>query len=68
MRFSVPVSTTPSISSSTVFREALPFFVGVNLWEQSGAEEEAPTLSTMINAIGNVTEPLLEMSCLQALP
>ena len=47
--------------------EALPFFVGVNLWEQSGAEEEAPTLSTMINAIGNVTEPLLEMSCLQSL-
>lgn len=47
--------------------EALPFFVGVNLWEQSGAEEEAPTLSTMINAVGNVTEPLLEMSCLQSL-
>ena len=47
--------------------ESLPFFVGVNLWEQSGAEEEAPTLSTMINAIGNVTEPLLEMSCLQSL-
>lgn len=47
--------------------EALPFFVGVNLWEQSGAEHEAPTLSTMINAIGNVTEPLLEMSCLQSL-
>lgn len=47
--------------------ESLPFFVGVNLWEQSGAEEEAPTLSAMINAIGNVTEPLLEMSCLQSL-
>ena len=47
--------------------ESLPFFVGVNLWEQSGSEEEAPTLSTMINAIGNVTEPLLEMSCLQSL-
>ena len=47
--------------------ESLPFFVGVNLWEQSGAEEEAPTLSTMINAVGNVTEPLLEMSCLQSL-
>lgn len=47
--------------------ESLPFFVGVNLWEQSGAEEEVPTLSTMINAIGNVTEPLLEMSCLQSL-
>ena len=46
---------------------SLPFFVGVNLWEQSGAEEEVPTLSTMINAIGNVTEPLLEMSCLQSL-
>lgn len=47
--------------------EALPFFVGVNLWEQTQAESEDVTLSAMLQAAGNVTEPLLEMSCLQSL-
>lgn len=47
--------------------EALPFFVGVNLWEQTRAENEDITLSAMLQAVGNVTEPLLEMSCLQSL-
>lgn len=47
--------------------EALPFFVGVNLWEQTQAEKEDVTLSAMIQAVGNVSEPLLEMSCLQSL-
>ena len=45
----------------------LPFFVGVNLWEQTQGEKEPVTLSALLKAAGNVTEPLLEMSCLQSL-
>lgn len=47
--------------------EALPFFVGVNLWEQTRGSDEEVTLSAMLNAVKTVTEPLLEMSCLQSL-
>ena len=47
--------------------EVLPFFVGVNLWEQTQGEKEPVTLSALLKAAGNVTEPLLEMSCLQSL-
>lgn len=47
--------------------EALPFFVGVNLWEQTDGEGEELTLAAMLNAAKTVTEPLLEMSCLQSL-
>lgn len=46
--------------------EALPFFVGVNLWEQMEADQEL-TFRDALSAIGTVTEPLLEMSCLQSL-
>lgn len=47
--------------------EALPFFVGVNLWEQTQGAGEEMSLSAALNAVGTVTEPLLEMSCLQSL-
>lgn len=47
--------------------EALPFFVGVNLWEQTQAENEDVTLSAMLQAVQNITDPILEMSCLQSL-
>lgn len=47
--------------------EALPFFVGVNLWEQTQGGEEALTFSDVMGAMSTVTEPMLEMSCLQSL-
>ena len=47
--------------------ECLPFFVGVNLWEQSQGEAESLTMAELWTAYVNVTEPLLEMSCLQSL-
>ena len=47
--------------------EALPFFVGVNLWEQTQAENEDVTLSAMLQSVQNITDPILEMSCLQSL-
>lgn len=47
--------------------EALPFFVGVNLWEIRSESGERATLSDWLTSITNLSEPLLEMSCLQSL-
>ena len=44
--------------------EALPFFVGVNIYEQGGL---GATMSDWAAAVQNISEPLLEMSCLQSL-
>ena len=56
-----------SVTLDWLAPEALPFFIGVNLWEQTGAEENPATLSDILTAMSTVTEPLLEMSCLQSL-
>ena len=56
-----------SVTLDWLAPEVLPFFVGVNLWEQTQGEKEPVTLSALLKAAGNVTEPLLEMSCLQSL-
>ncbi|MBO5970787.1 MAG: hypothetical protein J6S14_20120, partial [Clostridia bacterium] len=56
-----------SITLDWLAPEVLPLFIGVNLWEMTGAEHENVTLSTILGAVSNVTEPLLEMSCLQSL-
>ena len=50
--------------------EALPFFIGVNLYEQVTAKQEnneAMQFKDVLAAVMNVTEPMLEMSCLQSL-
>lgn len=50
--------------------EALPFFIGVNLYENIEANREAEEpmqFKDVINAMWTVTEPMLEMSCLQSL-
>jgi hypothetical protein len=41
--------------------------VGVNLYEQTQANSEEMQFKDMLSAILNVTEPMLEMSCLQGL-
>lgn len=56
-----------SVTLDWLAPEALPFFVGVNLWEQTQGEREPITLSAILKATRNVMEPLLEMSCLQSL-
>ena len=56
-----------SITLDWLAPECLPFFVGVNLWELTGKQEERVTLSTVLDAVSTVTEPLLELSCLQSL-
>lgn len=47
--------------------EALPFFVGVNLWENTQGGKEQLTLSSVLDSVSTISEPLLEMSCLQSL-
>ena len=56
-----------SITLDWLAPEVLPFFIGVNLWEMTQGEKEPLTLSAILRASANVTEPLLEMSCLQSL-
>lgn len=47
--------------------EALPFFVGVNIWEATKGSGEKVNLSSILRVISNISEPMLEMSCLQSL-
>lgn len=56
-----------SVTLDWLAPEALPFFVGVNLWEMTEGKKENIDLATILTAVGNVSEPMLEMSCLQSL-
>ncbi len=57
-----------SVTLDWLAPEVLPFFVGVNLWEQTASKGDGGvTMSDILTATANVTEPLLEMSCLQSL-
>lgn len=56
-----------SITLDWLAPEALPFFVGANLYEQVQANNGYLTMSDMLQAASNVTDPLLSMSCLQSL-
>ena len=54
-----------SVTLDWLAPECLPFFVGVNLWENTDGERA--TLSDWLTAASTVTDPLLSMSCLQSL-
>lgn len=56
-----------SITLDWLAPEALPFFIGVNLWEMTSGMHDAPKMGDILGAVSNVSEPLLEMSCLQGL-
>ena len=56
-----------SVTLDWLAPEALPFFVGVNLYEQTGGEAENMNMATILGAVSTVSEPMLEMSCLQSL-
>lgn len=56
-----------SVTLDWLAPECLPFFVGVNLWEQTGKENDKVTLSSILDSVSMVTEPFMEMSCLQSL-
>lgn len=57
-----------SITLDWLAPEVLPLFVGANLYEQMQEKsDEALTMADLLTAISNVSDPLLEMSCLQSL-
>lgn len=64
--YSLELPNGTSVTLDWLAPEALPFFVGVNLWETFQRDRDV-TMSTMLDAVGNVSEPMLEMSCLQSL-
>lgn len=65
--YSLELPDGTSITLDWLAPECLPLFIGVNLWEETNGGKESLTLSDLLTAISNVSEPLLEMSCLQSL-
>ena len=47
--------------------EALPFLVGVNIAETAIANEDGLKMSDILSAASNITQPMLDLSCLQSL-
>lgn len=47
--------------------EALPFFIGVNLFEEMQTSGDGVTLASIQNAVSHISEPMLSMTCLQGL-
>lgn len=64
--YSLEIGDT-SVTLDWLAPEALPLFVGVNLYETWKANNGEMQLSDYLNAIKNVSEPMVEMSCLQSL-
>lgn len=56
-----------SVTLDWLAPEVLPLFIGVNLCEMARENKGETNLSDILTAVSNVTEPLLEMSCLQSL-
>jgi len=56
-----------SITLDWLAPEALPVFIGANLAEIAQEKNGNMKLADILTAVGNVTEPMLEMSCLQSL-
>ncbi len=56
-----------SVTLDWLAPEALPFFVGVNIWEATKGSGEEANFSSILQAVSNISEPMLEMSCLQSL-
>lgn len=65
--YALELPNDTSITLDWLAPEALPFFVGANLYEQMQANNGYLTMSDMLQAASNVTDPLLSMSCLQSL-
>ena len=56
-----------SITLDWLAPEALPLFIGVNLYELAKENKGQSNLSDIFKAVTSVGEPLLKMSCLQGL-
>lgn len=63
--YSLELPNGQSITLDWLAPEALPFFVGVNIWEQTKGKNEKVNMASILQAVTGITEPMLEMSCLQ---
>lgn len=55
-----------SVTLDWLAPEALPLFIGANLWETMQRDGDV-TMADALETVSNVSDPLLEMSCLQSL-
>lgn len=65
--YSLELPDGTSITLDWLAPECLPLFIGVNMWEQMKGDFSNLTLAKALQAASNISEPLLEMSCLQSL-
>lgn len=56
-----------SVTLDWMAPEALPLFVGANLYEQMSSKQRGLTFADILDSISNISEPMLEMSMLQSL-
>lgn len=65
--YSLELPDGTSITLDWLAPEALPFFMGVNYSEMKRANKETVTMADLMSTAMRITEPMLEMSCLQGL-
>ena len=65
--YSLELLDGTSITLDWLAPECMPFFIGVNLYEMMRDNQGNLTMADMLSAITQVSEPLMELSCLQSL-
>lgn len=65
--YSLELPDGTSITLDWLAPECMPFFIGVNLYEMMRENPGNLTMADMLSAITKVSEPLMELSCLQSL-
>ena len=65
--YSLELLDGTSITLDWLAPECMPFFIGVNLYEMMRDNQGNLTMADMLRAITQVSEPLMELSCLQSL-
>lgn len=65
--YSLELPDGTSVTLDWLAPECMPFFIGVNLYEMMRDNQGDLTMADMLSAITQVSEPLMELSCLQSL-
>ncbi len=65
--YSLELPNGTSVTLDWLAPEAIPFFIGVNIWELTKGSNEKVSLSAILKSISGITEPLLETSYLQGI-
>ena len=63
--YSLELPNGTSVTLDWLAPEALPFFVGVNIYETTKGSDEKVNMSSILSSVTRITEPMMEMSCLQ---